>query len=731
MLFYKRIGANLFESEKWNKFLNKNSVVFFIYAVLVSFTFHELLLGRQTLKWDAIDSYLPFRYYLGYSLQHGELPLWDPFAGLGSPILADPQSASWYFPSWLIGYFWGYDFTSVSIEYMFMLVLASLGFYNLLKYLKVSPVISCAGGVAFLFSGMFIGNSQHLTWIVSGAYFPWIIYYFLKAGNEGSVKSSIKGGFFLSLLLTGGYPAFIIILFYFCLISGLILLTKSMMNKDWIIFKTRIRNYSMIVMSAILLALPFLASFILFSNEFSRSGSVSPEIMLSNPFPPNASLSFLFPLSIIKTEYFKSDISVTNAYFSILFLIIFLAGIFMIRKNQEVFFLVLFFFFLLTSFGEGFFIRKFLYDYFPFMGLFRFPSLFRIFTCMSAIIFAALILDRIIIEKDKKGLAILKYAFLSFVIIYCIILVAALFRQNIDFHSPNTGQLLTSPTKLNIWSCIFIQASRQIIIIFAFTLILFFTKISFQRLALYLLLLVSADMAISSRLLAHATVFNWQSDVDVRKCNKILKELDSIDTHQDHLVTNYYNPSNLFTSMNNNIYYKKISFDTYNSFLLSNYESLMSKPYISYVYRDPIAYITCDVKLETDDFSSLKDSNFAVFYSVEPELTNLACSPGDTVYDLKMAPNQISLFAGSNGAALLVIKENYAKGWKAFINNEEVKIYRANQSLICLKLKGGNNKIELRYKPGFINYCLFITLFSFLAGTGILLFIIFKPMPFS
>jgi hypothetical protein len=726
MFLNRESRANFFEFETWNRFLNKNLVVFFIYAVLVSITFYELLLSRQTLKWDAIDSYLPFRYFLGYCLQHGELPLWDPFPGLGSPILADPQSSSWYLPAWVMGYFWGYNFTTISIEYLIMLVIAGLGFYNLLKYLKISSFISCTGGIAFLFSGMFIGNAQHITWSISGAFLPWIIYYFLKAGNEHSIKSSIKGGVFLSLLLTGGYPAFVIILFYFCLLNGIILLTKNILNKDWLIFKTRIRNYLIFVGSAILFTLPFLASFILFSNEFSRSGNVSVPVMYSNPFPPSASISFLFPLSTIKTEYFNSDISVTNGYFGVLIFIIFLSGIFLVRKKQEFFFLILFFFFLLISFGEGFFIRKFLYDYIPFMGLFRFPSLFRIFFCMAAIIFAALIINRVILEKDKKGLVILKYTSLSFVIIYISILIVAFLKQNLEFANFHPKFLLPNPA-FNIWSCIFIEGSLQIILILTFTIILFLTKKSFHRISFYLLLLVSADMALSSRLLVYATVYNPQSDIDVRTCNKVLKELDNIDTHQESLVSRYHNPSNLFISMNNNIYYKKISFDTYNSFLLSNYESLMSKSYLSYLYRNPIAYITCNVKLETDNFTSLKDSSFAVFYSVEPELTNLTCSPGDTVYDLKMAPNQVSLSARVSGASLLVIKENYAKGWNAYINNREAKIYCANQTMICLKLKEGNNKIELIYKPDFINYCLWISGISLLIGIGILIFKMLRP----
>jgi uncharacterized membrane protein YfhO len=88
-----------------------------------------------------------------------------------------------------------------------------------------------------------------------------------------------------------------------------------------------------------------------------------------------------------------------------------------------------------------------------------------------------------------------------------------------------------------------------------------------------------------------------------------------------------------------------------------------------------------------------------------------------------MTPNQISLSASVQGPALLVIKQNYAKGWKAFVNDEEVKIYTANESMICLKLKKGESRIKLIYKPDFINYCLAVSILSLFAG---LVFIVFK-----
>jgi uncharacterized membrane protein YfhO len=179
--------------------------------------------------------------------------------------------------------------------------------------------------------------------------------------------------------------------------------------------------------------------------------------------------------------------------------------------------------------------------------------------------------------------------------------------------------------------------------------------------------------------------------------------------------------------MNNNIYYKKASLDTYNSFLLNSYINLGQKPYSPYLFKDPIAFVTCNIKLESDNFTSLKDSNFAVFYSNLPDFSGLSCSPADSVSKIKMDPNQISLVASASGPSMLVIKQNNAKGWKAFINNEETRIYTANETMICLKLKKGLNQVQLRYKPDFINYCLAISWLSLLLGFGLVVYKSYRP----
>src|SRR5215217_5137974 len=49
-------------------------------------------LTGSVVPWDSKNHFYPMLRYLGIALEHGELPLWNPYHFSGHPSVADPQS---------------------------------------------------------------------------------------------------------------------------------------------------------------------------------------------------------------------------------------------------------------------------------------------------------------------------------------------------------------------------------------------------------------------------------------------------------------------------------------------------------------------------------------------------------------------------------------------------------------------------------------------------------------
>ena len=75
--------------------LNLNYFIIIVFALIC---YQFLWLQPFSMKWDLAEQYLPWRYFLGKSLQNGEIPFWNSFQLGGYPTFADPQSGFWYYP---------------------------------------------------------------------------------------------------------------------------------------------------------------------------------------------------------------------------------------------------------------------------------------------------------------------------------------------------------------------------------------------------------------------------------------------------------------------------------------------------------------------------------------------------------------------------------------------------------------------------------------------------------
>lgn len=186
----------------------------------------QLTTFQHTLKWDAIDITLPWRYFVSDAIyQNGVLPWWNPFQHHG--FAQGLSLESWYPLAHLLGFLRPYDLYSLNIEYLLHLLIASFGFYRLARKMGITHQGALWGALVFPLTGFFIGNSQHTGWIVSGAWTPHVISSFLGWLEKQDLKNTLILVLMSFLLVSGGYIAYTIVTVYILIILWCIHLLKK------------------------------------------------------------------------------------------------------------------------------------------------------------------------------------------------------------------------------------------------------------------------------------------------------------------------------------------------------------------------------------------------------------------------------------------------------------------------------------------------------------------------
>lgn len=127
---------------------------------------------------------------------------------------------------------------------------------------------------------------------------------------------------------------------------------------------------------------------------------------------------------------------------------------------------------------------------------------------------------------------------------------------------------------------------------------------------------------------------------------------------------------------------------------------------------DPRAYLTSDVKT----------------FKNKEEFEKLFFSPGISVLleeDLKIrkngnghvsftsySPGRMNLKTKSKNNNLLYVSETYFPGWKAYVDGNEVKLYRANYAFMSLLVPSGDHQVSLKYEPSSIRMGSLFSVFS-------------------
>ncbi|HQH19613.1 MAG TPA: YfhO family protein [Bacteroidales bacterium] len=714
------------------KFQNRlNEVLKFRYfpqillLLLLIIGYWPLSTFHYSMKYDMIDCYYPWRYMVSECLQNGLLPWWNPYQTLGYPIHADPQSGAWYPFVWIIGSIWGYDIYSLEFEFLLHVFMAGTGMFMLGRTLLLTKGTSLWIAASYMFSGFIIGNAQHFTWIISAAWVPYIISYFLKYTYSQKYIHALIAGFFMFLLISGGYPAFTVILSYFLLLLFVYFLITYFKQKGKNKLVQYIKLNAIFLLSVLLFSAVVLFSVFEISSFITRGAKLPLDMALFCPLSPQCLISFIIPFAVVKElSFFSTDLSMTNIYFGLLGFIFFIFSIFIKKTSLIKIFFWWGVFCLLAALGEYTPVRKILYDYFPMMGFFRFPSLFRLFVIISFLIVAGYSFDYYIKLSENKQK---KIVFIIFPIIL-ILIIAVIFSRMQDYLSMikfiQQG-LFKSSEQSTIWQHIAFQSIVQVVILIFTIFTIFKVKDSFLKKRI-IILITCIDLLIASRVNEPYTTYSTlYTAAYTKKISCDFPEHFPLPSSKQVLMNNDnagYSKGTFWKNLNT--FYKEIAWDGFAPIKFKGYEYLLdSMPKLFDVFlANPPVFLSNNIFPEDSMKPHLNRNNLNhknVYLSSDDynqlNNTDSRLNEKDTVYITSFNPNYIKMNVVSRETQILALLQNYYTGWTVTINNKSANIMQYNKGFMCTQIPTGRSDVEFRYFNSKIFFALGVSIISLIA----------------
>ncbi len=153
----------------------KNNWPYFYTTVAPLILFAPFLLGRVVLYWGTpFFQFYPWRKFAFDMIRAGQLPLWNPYLGNGTPLIANYQSAIFYPPNWLS--------LILPLAYAFSwlvalhLIWAGAGMVTFTRSLGLKPFGQVVAGLAFGMSQFLVAKAADSARADALAWIPWIIW---------------------------------------------------------------------------------------------------------------------------------------------------------------------------------------------------------------------------------------------------------------------------------------------------------------------------------------------------------------------------------------------------------------------------------------------------------------------------------------------------------------------------------------------------------------------------
>jgi len=710
---------------------------YYLLLFLVAFlAMLPVVLLWHPLKWDLIDQAYPWKYFIGECLQEGILPLWNPYQLLGSPIHADPQSSAWYPFTWAIGYLFGYDIYTVSLDFFIHIFLAGMGMFYLGRQLKFRNDTAFFMAVSYMLSGFFIANAQHFMWIISGTWIPFIIGAFLALREKPSLEAAIRFGLASVMILTGGYPAFVFLMAYL-LIAIYLLFAIEMLQRKEKAMLYRFTGFSMLAVAATaLMASVVLISVYHLQGAMTREAGVTLKQALFCAFTPKSFISFILPFASVRhLEFFNTDLSMASAYFGLITIVFFLASLAIRRTRLLNLFLIWGIFCLVAATGEATPLREFLYHYVPGMDQFRFPALFRIYAILSFIIIAGHGFEVLKIEdlrlkiEDLSFRRLLMGSMAAVAVTIIVFMAYSLTRRDLNFGEFLKHELFIFSEKSRISQHILFQGIIQLLLLGLFCILIIKKRMKYAVPGI--LILVCVDMIAATRLNGPYSVYYHQyRSKEIYAHAKQFPEGFPIPGN-GRIIDNKDQVGLMFQALwrNLNIFHKQVSYEGYNPLHLKGFEDLADNHAKLYetILLNPLVYQAGKIReldsLSIDELRGNFDAGQIYLDNKDYaslDGSGLKASPDDHVSITKFSPVEIQARSISQSKVLVNLLQNNYHGWKATIDGNPAKILTANMSFISVVVPPGEHVVIFSYEPTDVRWGFYLTVLAIIAGLAIL-----------
>ncbi|GET20464.1 YfhO family protein [Prolixibacter denitrificans] len=640
---------------------------FLILLVAVLSAFWQVAFFRNTLKWDALDISFPWRFIITATAWHGELPLWNPFQFLGFSQHSDPQT--WYPIFWLFALAGKYTLYSLSLEFLLHIFLAGWGMFRLSRSRGLLPEVALFCSIGYMLSGFFVGNAQHLGWIVSGTWLPFVLEAYLLFLKKGKPRHLALTVLYLFFLFTGGYLAFFVTTVYILIGIFLWRTYREIRNKKFARLASQWKNHLLLGVLFAAVSAVVWVSLLDLIPAMHRGNGISLERALSVPFYPIDLLSLFFPAAQnYSRTFWIGDQSMINVYLGILPMMLFVAWIFAKgKKRTEWWYFAAAIFFLAVSLGQGLPLRTWLYYALPLFNYFRIPALFRLFFVFFSLLLAGSLLNRLI-KYDKRRLGqimlVSLFVFPVFVALLLYTLIGKL--ENESLHA------------------IFRQALLQEVLIFVLWLTINRWKKKNWRLVLPGLIFIDMLFAVQSNI--HMSVIDdFRPTQTQAELNRLPKGFPFPDLNQRIATVRQRTPDVRPLWRNVPTFYKQISFDGYSPYQYRTWLAFED----SSVFRDVIDHPLLYFRKENDNDST------------QISITGFGANYLEADVSLK-------------GPSELIYLQNFKNGWQAFIDGKATEIQPAYKALMKISVPTGEHHIRFRYHPTKVLAAFAVSAISFL-----------------